>query len=226
MDSVIDLPREEIRMQDNAATSDEPFEINEFTNDYSIDEDGPMIDLTAADIELLRASAVEGEPIQGSQTPLQCEWLPDAPAPNQIQDIYSPLLGDVFHATQRSYVPIHHEAKKGYFVAFQNAFFVWHEDQMNELVRRMKESGLSDGEIERMRYYNSKVFTDCVQREVPPPSILYWRVRAVFALYGGMKDSKTGKPLFNAKAWVKARGILNEILEGYYSDPPGMCMYT
>jgi hypothetical protein len=127
---------------------------------------------------------------------------------------------------QRPYVPIHHEAKKGYFVAFQNAFFVWHEDQMNELVRRMKESGLSDGEIERMRYYNSKVFTDCVQREVPPPSILYWRVRAVFALYGGMKDSKTGKPLFNAKAWVKARGILNEILEGYYSDPPGMCMYT
>jgi hypothetical protein len=42
-------------------------------------------------------------------------------------------------------------------------------------------------------------------------------VRAVFALYGKMKDSKTGKPLFNSQAWKKAKGILQEILLGFYS---------
>eukprot|EP00956_Cyclotella_meneghiniana_P024296 scaffold48632_cov22-Cyclotella_meneghiniana.AAC.1 len=62
--------------------------------------------------------------------------------------------------------------------------------------------------------------------EVPPPSYLYWRVRAVFAMYGAMLDSKTGKPLFNAKAWSKANGVLREILKGYYSDPPGVSMYN
>jgi hypothetical protein len=97
---------------------------------------------------------------------------------------------------------------------------------MKHLVDRMKDSGVTDGEIERMKYFNSQIFISCVERQVPPPSILYWRVRAVFALYGSMIDGKTNKPLFTAKAWAKAKGILTEILLGYYSDPPGMCMYT
>ena len=38
-----------------------------------------------------------------------------------------------------------------------------------------------------------------------PPSKLYWRVRAVFELYGRIKDKTTGAPLFNEAAWKKAR---------------------
>lgn len=41
-----------------------------------------------------------------------------------------------------------------------------------------------------------------------------------------MIDSKTQKPLFNAKAWNKAKGVLREIVKGYYSDPPGVSMYN
>ena len=144
----------------------------------------------------------------------------------EIQDVFSPLLGDVFHAMQRPYVPVQHEAKKGYFVALQNAFFDWNKDQMTELRNKLSDSGLSDGDIEKMKYYNSRLFTGCVEREVPPPSCLYWRVRAVFTMYGPMIDSKTQKPLFNKQAWSKAKGILREILKGYYSDPPGVCMYN
>ena len=33
-------------------------------------------------------------------------------------------------------------------------------------------------------------------------------------------------PLFNAEAWARANNILKEILRGYYSDPPGVSMYT
>jgi hypothetical protein len=61
---------------------------------------------------------------------------------------------------------------------------------------------------------------------VPQPSILYWRVRGVFALYGPMIDSGTGEPLFAKKCWKKADGVLKEILLGLYSDPPGTSMYT
>ena len=45
-------------------------------------------------------------------------------------------------------------------------------------------------------------------------------------MYGPMLDSKTGKPLFNATSWAKAKGVLREILKGYYSDPPGVSMYN
>ena len=48
----------------------------------------------------------------------------------------------------------------------------------------------------------------------------------MYALYGNMTDSKTKKPLFNARAWKKANRVLKDILLGYYSDPPGIEMYT
>ena len=97
---------------------------------------------------------------------------------------------------------------------------------MLELECKMEATGLTKGDIESIKYHNAWLFKGCIEREVPPPSILYWRVRAVFALYGPMVDSKTGKPLFNAQAWTKANGVLKEIKLGYYSDPPGVCMYT
>ena len=98
--------------------------------------------------------------------------------------VYSPLLGDVFHAMQKPYVPIQHKAKKGYFVALQNAFFDWNKDQMTELTSKLTDSGLTNHEIENMKYYNARLFINYVEREVPPPSYLYWRMRAVFAVYG------------------------------------------
>lgn len=77
-----------------------------------------------------------------------------------------------------------------------------------------------------MRGNNPRVFRGCVPRHVPPPNILYWRVRAVFVLYGPMIDSKSKKPLFDKRAWKKGNNVLREILLGYYSDPPGVEMYS
>lgn len=82
----------------------------------------------------------------------------------------------------------------------------------------LKDSGMTEEEIESERYYNSRLCLDCVDRRIPPPSKLYWRVRAVFVLYGSMKDSKTQRPLFNDAAWGKARNVLKEILLSFYVD--------
>mmetsp|Transcript_20033 Transcript_20033/g.28562 ORF Transcript_20033/g.28562 Transcript_20033/m.28562 type:complete len:117 (+) Transcript_20033:286-636(+) len=70
------------------------------------------------------------------------------------------------------------------------------------------------------------LYDECIERHAPAPRILYYRVRAVFTLFGNLIDSKTKKPLFNAAAWKKANQVLKEILEGFYSDPLGANIST
>jgi len=132
------------------------------------------------------------------------------------------MLGDVFHAMDRTKVPIKHDAKKSYFVALREAFLIWNPTKMTELEKRMRESGMTDDEIKEKKYFNARLFRECVERTVPSPKILYWRVRAVYAIYGNRIDSKTNQPLFNKATWLKANNLLKEILCGYYSDPPDL----
>ena len=157
---------------------------------------------------------------------LSCRGLSQAPSPDMIQDVFSAVLGDVFHAMDRTKVPVKHEAKKAFFVALREAFLVWNLDKLEELEDQMKKSGISEDEIKDARCYSPAVFRNCVDRVVPPPSVLYWRVRAVYVLYGNMIDSVTKKPLFNEAAWNKADNVLIEILQGFYSDPPGIQWYS
>ena len=111
-------------------------------------------------------------------------------------------------------------------MALREAFLVWNLDKLEELEDQMKKSGITEDEIKDARYYSPAVFRNCVDRVVPPPSVLYWRVRALYVLYGNMIDSVTKKPLFNEAAWNKADNVLIEILQGFYSDPPGIQWYS
>jgi hypothetical protein len=123
--------------------------------------------------------------------------LDDAPLPQDIKNLFSAILGDIYHAMNRARVPVKHEAKKAYFHALRNAFLIWNPKKV-------------------------ELYDECIERHAPAPRILYYRVRAVFALFGNMLDSKTKKPLFNNDAWKKANQVLKEILAGVYSDPPGV----
>lgn len=157
---------------------------------------------------------------------MKCPQLGDPPDPKDIIDVFSPVLGDPFHAMDRPKVSIRQDLKKSYYVAFMNAWLIWDDNLMNELRTRMAETGLSEEDIDAELFYNPSLFKGCVDRHVPPPSILYWRVRAVFVTFGNMVDESTGRPLFNAAAWKRAKNLLTEIRAGLYSDPPGMKMYT
>ena len=122
---------------------------------------------------------------------------------------------------------MHHEAKKGYYVALRQAFFQWDTDKLAEVISALKDvEGKSDADIEAMMYYNVDYFRQRVPRIVLPPSQLYPRVRAVFELYGQAKDSETDAPLFNNNAWKAAKNVLKEILAGLASDPPGVSFYS
>jgi len=90
----------------------------------------------------------------------------------------------------------------------------------------MRKAGMLDEEIKSYRFYSPVLYRKCIDRCVPPPKIFYWRMRAVYSLYGNMKDSKTKDPLFNGNAWKKATNVLKEISDIFYSDPPGVQWYT
>ena len=144
-----------------------------------------------------------------------------------IVDRYSSVLGDIFHFMDRCKVSIHHEAKKGYFVALRQAFLQWDPVKLAEVIAVLRDvEGKSDTDIEAMMYYNVDYFRQRVPRVVLPPSQLYHRVRAVYEVYGPAKDSETGAPLFNSRAWKTAKNVLKEILAGHASDPPGISFYS
>jgi len=182
--------------------------------------------ISMQDIELIRAAAEQSESAQSVVNLFPCEGLSASPSPTAIVDNFSSVLGDAFHAMKRHITPMHHEAKKTFFVALREAFLVWNKEKLEELKGHLREEGRSEEEIEKKMLFTSSSFTDCVDRYIPPPSLLYFRVRAVFVLFGKLVDSKTKKPLFNAKAWKCANNVLDEILLGYYSDPPGVQWYT
>ena len=178
-------------------------------------------ELTADEIEKARAAvtaAARSAHGANADVPL------DAP-PAHITDMFSSVLGDAFHYMDRPKVPMHHGDKKGYFVALQEAWFAWNTERMGQVRKTLRTAGLTDGEIDAKMYFHVAFFRRRVERIVLPPSKLYWRVRAVFELYGPMVDSVTKNPLFNAAAWKKANNVLKEILLGLASDPPGMSFY-
>ncbi len=151
------------------------------------------------------------------------EMLGDSP--ESINDKFSSVLGDAFHFMDRPKVPIHHEMKKAYFVALRDAWFAFDTEKLAALRSTLLASGMTEKEINAEMYFNFDYFRQRVPRVVLPPSQLYRRVRAVYAVYGQMLDSKTGTPLFNKANWKKAKNVLSEILEGHASDPPGISFY-
>ncbi|KAK3247982.1 hypothetical protein CYMTET_42537 [Cymbomonas tetramitiformis] len=152
-----------------------------------------------------------------------CDNL-DTP-PTAITDVYSSVVGDAFHFMDRPKVPVHHVYKKSYFVALRNAWFVWDGAALDKVKATLRSHGATEEEIEAKMYFDAKWFRERVPRTVPPPSKHYWRVRAVYMLFGPMIDTKTGAPLFNSANWARANNVLKEILAGHAADIPTMEYY-
>ena len=203
---------------------DNEYECNEEEDDNQLENAEKQ--LTSDDIKHLHSSIFDNKDIESGKKVLACSNLSEPPSPRDIKNKHSSVVGDPFHAMDRTKVPVRHEAKKAFFVALRDAFFVWNPKKLKELEMRMLESGMSEEDVKNARYFNSQSYRACVDRHVPAPAILYWRVRAVYVTYGKIEDSKTKKPLFNSTAWTKADNVLKEILEGYYSDPPGIELYN
>jgi hypothetical protein len=172
------------------------------SNDNNGEEDIDELtaQLTSREIDHLQLAIIEKDKALPDTTVLESEHLSGPPDPKHIKDKYSVVLGDIFHAMDRAKVPSKHEAKKAYFVALSEAFLIWNPDKLEDLMTWMRAGGMTEEEVRLQRYFNKRLFCDCVDRHCPAPSILYWRLRAVFVTYGPIVDSKMKAPLFNGMA--------------------------
>jgi hypothetical protein len=205
----------------NQAEDDDDSIQGEESNQSCEDED--VSNLTSNEISTVRAAMVAGT--TNTMSALVASMLDEAPT--TIEDRFSSVVGDSFHFMDRPKVPMHHDGKKGYFVALRQAWFQWDPTKLAEVKATLRyERGMNNNEIEALMYYYVDYFCVRVPRVVLPPSKLYWRVRAVYETYGPMIDAKTKAPLFNKAAWKKANNVLKEILAGNASDPCGMVFYS
>ncbi|EIW52507.1 uncharacterized protein TRAVEDRAFT_24023 [Trametes versicolor FP-101664 SS1] len=139
-----------------------------------------------------------------------------------LQATRSRVLGDIFHLHHQFPISQHHGLRRPFSRALSAALFIPDREDKAAVEAVLKQRGLS---------YNSKILSDPawvlrrVRRYVPPPEILLPRVTAVIKTYGALKDSVTGQPLFNQRAWDISANILENVRMGYYSDPPGLQLF-
>jgi hypothetical protein len=115
-------------------------------------------------------------------TAMICPQL-NAP-PSVIQEKCRSVTGDSYHFMEHPPIPIRHLLMKSYKVALREAWYCWEPKQFKEVVQKLKDEGGSDQDITDHFFFNTSIFLGCCARGVPPPTILYWRVGAVFAFYG------------------------------------------
>lgn len=153
-----------------------------------IDNDAEIDDVTPFDIDIMKKADMEIS--QLSMREQNCSSDIDellGEAPSAIEDKFSSVVGDAFHFMDRPKVPIHHESKKSYFVALRDAWFAFDEVKLAELKDILESNGMSKEDIESKMYYDFDYFRKRVPRVVLPPSKHYWRVRAVFIVYGAFR---------------------------------------
>lgn len=134
------------------------------------------------------------------------------------------VLGDAFHLMDRAKLPMHHEYKALYFRSLRAAMFIMNKDDVDD-VKAVLES--KPGESwEKTMAFNFGYIAARVRRTVPPPDVLYNRLRAVFDFFKDKIDSETSKPLFNTTARNKFENMLELVKQGFGSDPPNIALYV
>ena len=132
------------------------------------------------------------------------------------------ILGDIWHLFHRFPISLQHGLCRPFARALSTAIFFTDPVDKCAVEEVLKKTNTS---YEAKLLSKPKWVLARVRRYVPPAEILLSRVAAVIQTFGPLKDSTTGQPLFNEKAWDAAKNILEHIRGGYYSDPPGVSLY-
>ncbi|EPQ50510.1 hypothetical protein GLOTRDRAFT_133880 [Gloeophyllum trabeum ATCC 11539] len=132
------------------------------------------------------------------------------------------VLGDIFHVMHEFKISVHHGLRRPFSRALRDAFFI--PDPEDKAIMETFLEGRNTT-WDKMLLFHSRWLFQRVKRIVPPAEILLPRVRNVLQKFGPLKDSITGQPLFNDRAWDTSGNVLENIRRGYYSDPPGVQLY-
>lgn len=134
------------------------------------------------------------------------------------------VLGDAFHFMDRAKIPMHHEYKALFFRCLRSAMFIMNKDDVDE-VKKVLEQKEGTSWNKKMAF-DFEYIAQRVRRTVPPPAVLYNRMKVVFDFFKDKIDSTTRHTLFNDRNRNKFEGVLDLVKKGYASDPPGMSLYV
>jgi len=113
---------------------------------------------------------------------LPCPSLHDPPT-TVIQNKFSALLRDFFHAIGCPKIRIHHVNKKIYKHAQQEDFFAWNPTRMEMVKSALKAEGLTEQNYDVLLYYtNYKILTSRADSKVLEPPKLNQRYLLYLAL--------------------------------------------
>jgi hypothetical protein len=145
-------------------------------------------------------------------------------SPQIFTTVRSRVINDAFHIFQRIRISKTHGLLKAFSASFRDAIFIPEEEDKMAIVSYASK-------LNPPQDWNTLLMTSATwlwrrcRRIIPPPEILYNRLKELFATFGPLKDAESGKPLFNAAAWNSAKQILELARLGKISDIPGIPLY-
>ncbi|KAF6763328.1 hypothetical protein DFP72DRAFT_1164252 [Ephemerocybe angulata] len=140
------------------------------------------------------------------------------------KEIRSRVLKDPFHLFNQFYISVKHGLRLAFARALRDAIFMLDKKDVEAITAWCELQNPPQSFDQFKAAHPRRVWEHC-KRIIPPPEILYPRVRAVFETYGALKDATTGAPLFDDHNWKVAKNVLDLIYNGYLSDPPGTPLY-
>jgi hypothetical protein len=165
-------------------------------------------------------SSVERDPAAEVQAMVLCEA---SLMPVDGSVIRSRVLGDIWHLMDQFKISVHHGLRRPFARALRDALLLPDPEDKAAVERVLEKCNTTFAEKVLCK---SDWVWQRIKRFVPPPEVLVPRVCAVLQMYGPLKDATTGLPLFNDASWDKAKNVIENIRMGFYSDPPGINLYT
>ncbi|KAG2212586.1 hypothetical protein INT47_000562 [Mucor saturninus] len=132
------------------------------------------------------------------------------------------VLIDIFHLMDMIKVSNRHGLSKEFARVLRDAIFLYDEED-----KRAVEEYLESVDItwDKAMLIKPDWVLKRVRRYVPSPNVLLPVVDNLFNVYGHIKCTVTGFPLFDRHGWKQAKAVLEAIRKGHVSDPPGISFY-
>jgi hypothetical protein len=132
------------------------------------------------------------------------------------------VIGDIWHVFHQFPISLQHGLRRPFSKALSRAFFIPNLDDRRAVDHVLRQKNTT---YEAKLRSNPDYIRKRVRYRVPPPEKLLSRIATVLKTFGPLCDAQTKQPLFNEKAWVVAKNVLEHVRDGDYSDPPDVSMY-
>ena len=137
------------------------------------------------------------------------------------------VLQDILHVFRRLPISHHHGYATEFIFRMRDVLLKPHpEDRLNLENHFQKQEQPSTFEAEYNNVRRSSWVLKRCRRITEKPTVLASQLKDLFDEFGGKLDHTTRKPLFDHKAWAKAKAIIEDARLGFLSDPPDVQLYV